>query len=307
MNDSAPPRPSLEPDTAARTALVRFTHEAMACTWELFIAATERSTAERAAEAAFEEVDRLEQELSRFIETSDVARINRLSAGGSLLLGADAVECLRIALEVREATNGTFDPTSTTRHWTPSGGRAGDSAPSARHAGSAETLRLEPATRRVSVSAPVHVDLGGVGKGYAMDQALPILRDWGVASALFTAGRSTVYAFGSPARDEPWRVHLRHPADPDRAVLTVALANAALSGSAASRQPGHIVDPRTGAPVANVASWSSAPSAALSDALSTAFLILPQEEIRTCLTRFPGTSGYLWRTSPEGGELVHLP
>ena len=96
---------------ASIDGMKRFSHEAMATTFELLIVHEDKRYASQAAVAAFDEVDRLENELSRFLENSDVTRINNLPAHQSLQLGLDTFECLKIAKRIYNETNGAFDVT----------------------------------------------------------------------------------------------------------------------------------------------------------------------------------------------------
>ncbi len=146
---------------------------------------------------------------------------------------------------------------------------------------------------------PIDLDLGGIGKGYALDRAGQLLLTWGVPDALLHGGTSTVLALGSPAAasgTEPsressertgWPVGIGAgwPGAPER----VFLSGRALSGSGTEVKGGHILDPRTGRPArGNLAAWASAPTAALSDALSTAFFVMTADGVEACAARNPG-------------------
>ena len=89
----------------------RFRHNAMATTFEVMIAGENAEYARQTAEEAFDEIDRLELELSRFIENSDVSLISGLAAGRSARVGIAAFECLRLAARVHAETGGAFDVT----------------------------------------------------------------------------------------------------------------------------------------------------------------------------------------------------
>jgi thiamine biosynthesis lipoprotein len=133
--------------------------------------------------------------------------------------------------------------------------------------------------------AGLEINLGAVGKGYALDHAARTLREeWGVASALLHAGGSSAFAIGAPPGDpRGWLVRLKHPAEPDRSLGTLHLLNRGLGTSAATFQffeykgqkLGHLLDPRTGWPAGGAASASvTAPTAAEADAMSTAAFVL---------------------------------
>jgi thiamine biosynthesis lipoprotein len=96
---------------SAAPEMQRFAHKAMATIFEIFIIADEASYARQAAQEAFNELDRLEQELSRFLANSDIARINSLAANQPLRIGLDAFECLKLSKRIAAETNGAFDVT----------------------------------------------------------------------------------------------------------------------------------------------------------------------------------------------------
>ena len=251
------------PADAARVC--RFTHEAMACTFGVALLERDAVYARQAADAAFAEVDRLEQELSRFIDTSDVARINALSPGETVVVGIDTLACLRLADRLCRETRGAFD----VAFRTPPGESGGP------------PLVVDPAARTVAVTRPgVRIDLGGIGKGYAVDQMAAMLRAWSIGAGLIHAGQSSVYALGYPPHAEAWTVPLRHPDAPDREIGRAALRDRSLSGSGCRLHGHHIIDPRGGEPVMGKrAAWAVARSAAVSDALATAAMVMTPDEI----------------------------
>jgi thiamine biosynthesis lipoprotein len=131
---------------------------------------------------------------------------------------------------------------------------------------------------------PVEINLGAIGKGYALDRAAELLQTrWNIGSALLGGGGSSVRAIGRPPNDlRGWAVSIRHPSSEDRPLGTVFLKDSALGTSAATyqcfeyngRTYGHVIDPRTGQPSDAMASASCvAPTAAEADAISTAFFV----------------------------------
>jgi thiamine biosynthesis lipoprotein len=133
----------------------------------------------------------------------------------------------------------------------------------------------------------VMIDLGAIGKGYAIDCAMRLLREAGVTSALLHGGTSTTYAIGAPPREEAWQVAIASAPESSGGVgplpqTIVRLRDEALSVSAGwgksfvadGKTCGHVLDPRTGRPAARALLAAVAlPSATESDALSTALLV----------------------------------
>jgi len=253
-------------------SISEFQHEAMATTFVIHVAGHPAEYARQAAAAAFRELDRLEGELSVFVESSDIARANRLAAGETITIGDDALQCLLLAAGVAEATGRAFDPAYATER--AAGAPAG-----------APPFTLDPATHTLtSHGARLRLDLGAIGKGYALDRLGELLGEWNITRACLHSGGSTVLALAPPEGQAGWPVNL----DAGGSRPTLQLAHAALSGSGLTVQGAHLVDPRTGIPAArSTRTWALAPTAALSDALSTAFFIWSDAAIASFCTEHP--------------------
>lgn len=242
----------------------RFSHEAMNTVFEVITCGQEAQYAEQAAWAAFDELDLIETELSRFIEGSDIWQINSLHAGESVTVGVAAFECLQLARRICDETSGAFDVTAC-------GAKRG-----------MDLMAIDENEFTVTVEADgLTVDLGGIGKGYAVDRMAEMLAEWEIHCAVVHSGQSSVLAIGSPGDSEGWVIALGGPIAPGASREKLVLRDRALSGSAQTTDDLHIIDPRDGKPVAAaVAAWAIAPSAALADALSTAFVVMSDQEVR---------------------------
>lgn len=267
----------------------RFAHGAMATQFVFQVADAEEEQARGVCETAFREIDRLERELSRFDPSSDIAGISRLKPGEAAVLTLDAFECLKLAQFVAADTNGAFDATigPVFACWrTPDGKSRTPSAEElakARERTGWQWLMMDEDLHLVGVRKEgLQVDLGAIGKGYALDCAGKIFEEWGVTRALLSA-ESTVLALDPPVGRDGWSVQADEP---------VWLRQRAMSASSVAVQGQHIFDPRTGQPVRDRSDvWALAPSAAWADALSTAFFVMSGKEIEDYCRRHVEVSG----------------
>jgi len=269
----------------------RFAFDAMACTFGLQIVHARQDYARQAAWAACAEIDRLEQLLSRFVPSSDISRLHSAQPGELVRVSPETLECLQLATQVHADTDGAFDIAFRSRRTLDP-----DVPP----------LVFDPAAHAIGVQvAGLMLDLGALGKGYAVDRAVAVLRDWGIRAALVDSGQSTVHALGHPCDAEAWRVGLRRPDQQNTLLGAIELRDQALGGSGQFLHGSHIIDPRTGNPVdSSTAAWAVAPTAALADALSTAFMVLSPTEVQAFCAQHPDISAILWSPAAQEGELI---
>jgi len=267
--------------------------DAMATTFAVVIdqADVDATYARQAADAVRREIERLEDELSRFRPSSDIWRLSQLKAGQRTRVGLAAWDCLSLAKAMHRETGGAFDITigPLMRLW-----RGADGSPRQPHPDELEEARritgshlfeLHEEDLGVTVlAAPMVFDLGALGKGYALDQAVDILHEWGIHQALLNAGDSTVLALAPPDGEEGWIITLDREETPE-----LLLRETALSGTGFAIQGAHVMDPRTLEPVPPQSrrSYALAPTAALADALSTAMAVMSAEEAAGLAARHP--------------------
>lgn len=284
----------------------RFSHEAMATTFEVIVVHEDDSYARQAATAAFNEVDRLETELSRFIENSDISRINNLPANQPLMIGLDTFECLQLSTRAFAETERAFDITigPLLKCWRNEAGAprtpSAEELSRARQCIGTDLLQLDEAEHTVRLLAsPVQIDLGGIGKGYAVDQMAELFREWSINTVLISGGYSSVLALDAPPGTKGWPLTLSHPGNRKQILARLHLQNLALSGSGIQKGR-HIIDPRLAQPVeGKCAAWSSAPDAATADALSTAFMIMSPDEIKQFCSRHPNALAMIILQEPD--------
>jgi len=272
--------------TRSRPDVHRFSHDAMNTVFEVHCAHEDARYAQQAAAAAFAVVDRLEQDLSRFVANSDISRINALARGQATRVSPTTLECLAVARHLYDVTLGAFDISIGT---------------------GLEALDLDPETHTVHARRDgVRLDLGGIGKGYAIDRVAELMGEWEVESALVHGGFSSVLALEAPPGEGGWPLSLSTPGGGE--VLVQLSARRRAFGASGTRKGAHIHDPRTGRAVAGRAAWVSVERrssaggspAAVADGLSTACMVLNKEEIRDLCRDDTGLEAWLLLGPADG-------
>lgn len=278
----------------------------MATVFEIICVHENRSYAEQAARAAFDLIDRLESELTCHRSSSDISRINRLEAGEDTSVGMWTMECLLLARHFYAETRGAFDISL---------------------GSGLEAVEMIPAESRARVHAEkVRLDLGGIGKGYAIDRAGELLQEWEIDRALVHGGFSSVLVLDAPPGREGWPLTISLPGA--AVVLARVVARRQAWSASGICKKDHIVDPRTGLSVRNrPAAWVSGSMeslsavcrgcnlavpagisetrdspAAVAEALSTAFMIMPLEEIASYCLQHAGVEARLLISDPSSAS-----
>ncbi len=279
--------------TSEESYLVKLSRRAMACQFEIFLNAGQHDDDTRWALAALDLVDALEDQLSIFRPHSEISLLNRRASEEAVVVEAGLFSLLELALGVWRETGGAYDVTSAPLSDVWGFKRRAGAIPSAEDLQQALSrvgsrhVELDEATQSIHFLIPgLEINLGSIGKGYALDRCSEVLAGSGVENYLLHGGNSSVLARGSYAArpaDGGWLVGLRDPLRPDRRLGQIVLRDAALSTSGSGTQffmhegkrYGHILDPRTGWPAEGVLSATVlAPSGAEAEALSTAFYVM---------------------------------
>ncbi|MBK9314504.1 MAG: FAD:protein FMN transferase [Acidobacteria bacterium] len=276
---------------------------AMACRFEITLPVQEQSGV-KAASAVLSEAERLEQQLSVFRDDSEVSLINRNAAAQAVtvdhLLFALLIQCLKLSSATEDAFDITSSPLSRCWGFLRRQGRIPtiEQIEEARLLTGSELLRLDVETRTVRFDhAGMEINLGSIGKGYALDRMAKQLRG-DVLTALLSAGSSSFCALGHGEKRKGWTVGIRHPLDVTRRLAVLRLRDAAMATSGSEEQYfecdgkryGHIIDPRTGWPADGVVGVTVVTaSAAVADALTTAFYIGGRALAERYCEAHPGT------------------
>jgi FAD:protein FMN transferase len=307
----------LPPASGLLTTLSR---RAMACQFEVLLNTGQYAGGTEAALAALDLVDELEAQLSVFRDDSEVSLLNARAANRPVEVEPRMFALLALAAAIYQQTGGAYDIATgrLTKLWGffRRQGRVpqADELAEAMKSVGMQHVRLDHERQSVRFLQPgVEINLGSIGKGYALDRMAELLTAAGIENFLLHGGNSSVLGHGSsgdctnasppnlpdvvPAALRPpvepgakmsnldcgWRIGLRHPLEPERRIGEIRLRNRALgtSGSGVQffehqgRRYGHILDPRTGWPADGVLSTTiAAPSGAQADALATACYVL---------------------------------
>lgn len=275
--------------------------QAMATRFELVVHGPHPARLRAFAEEALDEVERIENQLSLFRSHTDIARVNAGGASGPVRVAPEVFRLIQRAVEWSRATLGAFDITAGAwmRAW---GFHSSDATPdtTTTPVSGAAWLDLDPCAFTVRFLRPgMRLDLGALGKGYALDRASEILRDAGVTSALLHGGTSSIVAIGTPPDTEAWKIAL--PTGESIPLKDESLSVSATWGrtvEVGGARRSHVIDPRSGDPIPGPRLAAVAcPLAADSDALSTAFLVLGPDGRETILAAQPAAR--VWFSSEE--------
>jgi len=303
------------PDSQPAGYVLQFSRRAMACQFEILLNAGQYPAGNEAAIQALDLVEQLEDQMTVFRDHSEISQLNRTAADGPVPIESRLFGLLQQAIRIHRETQGAYDVTAgpLSRVWgfTRRHGAIPDEAQltEARLCVGSDQLELHRATQSVRFRKPgTEINLGSIGKGYALDRCAELLQQAGVDDFLLHGGQSSVLAGGaqrgsdanagdvSNAQHEAsqgdescsrgWLIGVRDPLRPRQRLGLIRLDNRALATSGSGvqfflhqgKRYGHILDPRTGWPAEGVLSATvAAPSAAEADALSTAFYVMGPE------------------------------
>ena len=314
---------------ARKHLLTEVGRKAMACQFQIFAPSHDDPDVIEAALQALDCVDLWEDRLSVYREQSEISRINRVADLQPCVVEADTLDLLDRCIELWQSTGGAFDITAAplVRAWgfhIRQGRFPSDEElqHAMEHVGS-NHLVLDRAHRSVRFRKPgVELNLGSIGKGFALDRCREVLDSANVTDYMIHGGHSSILARGNrlPDGEQPgWWVTLRNPLRPAQVLAELRLCDSALGTSGSGRQffyhhgrrYGHVIDPRTGYPAESVLSTTVlGPAAEQADALATAFFVMGIEATRDYCRDHPELAVVFVRPSTRGStvalELIQL-
>ena len=245
--------------------------DAMGATFTIVAYDESRSKLQSAVDEAFEEVRRLDLMLSNYRKDSEWSRVNRNAATKPVAVSAELFRLLEACAGYSEASGGAFDitvgPLLKVWGFYRGTGRLPHRAEirTALARTGYDKIVLDPDGQTVEFLVDgLELDPGGIGKGYAIDQMVRVLKEAGINSALLSAGGSSIYGLGAPPDSDGWKVQIKNPRSPSKIVEELFLRDESMSTSgnyekffyAGGKMYSHIFDPRTGYPATGVLSAS---------------------------------------------------
>jgi thiamine biosynthesis lipoprotein len=310
---------ALIPQPRGRTAdtAVRYqaSHEAMGTVYAVVAYGQDRDYLAEVVNQVFDEVDRLDSQMSIYKPQSELSGINREAAQREVTVEPRLFWLIQYSLQASRESGGDFDitvgPLMKLWGFFRGQGRLPSQAQIAavmKRIGYGH-VRLDAARHTIRFDrSGVELDLGGIAKGYAVDQAVEILRSNGVTAALVSSGTSSIYALGSPPGERGWKVTVRDPFHAEKAADILRLRNFALSTSGnyekffklGGKTYCHIMDPHTGWPVQNMLSTVAAvPTGTESETLTKIFFVGGVEKSRTYLASHPNALGLIYQPGEQ--------
>ncbi|HHT9117714.1 MAG TPA: FAD:protein FMN transferase [Candidatus Hypogeohydataceae bacterium YC38] len=293
---------------------------------EVSVYAEDKALASQAIEEAFEELDRLDGLMSNYKSSSELSRINQEAPKAPTGCNEELLGVIERSLGYSILTQGAFDITVE-----PLVSRWGFYEGKVKVLEEKELEAVLPAvsykniliqgqptpggSRTIFFKNPqTRIDLGGIGKGYAADKAVEILRKKGITSACVNLG-GNIYALGSPPGRETWRVGVLHPRQKGLLIGYLELRDKGVATSGdyerfftiEGKRYSHIIDPRTGKPAQGVVSVTIvAPNATEADALSTGVFILGVKDGKELLSSLKDVDGLIAYEEGDKGIIFEL-
>ena len=264
--------------------------DAMGTTYTVALYGTDRFAMDAAVEEAFEEVHRLDLVMSNYRPESEWSKLNREASRAAVRVSEETFDLLSRCIEYSRRSEGAFDitvgPLMKIWGFYKGSGRIPHRAEIRTALGRVgwPKIRLDRTALTVRFEAPVEIDPGGIGKGYAVDRMVSILRSRGVTSGFITAGRSSMYAIGAPPQEpRGWKVEIPDPRNSRKPGFVRYLKNQSMATSGSTEKffnvggktYTHIMDPRSGYPAEGMLQVSVvAPNAIDSEAWTKPYFVL---------------------------------
>ena len=306
-NNETPP--SLKGDSGglSEVKLLKQTRMIMGTFAEVTVYSNDEKTAGKAIEGALDEMGRMDRIMSNYKKDSELSRLNRNAVKAPVPCGAELLDVIEKSQYYSELSDGAFDITIS-----PFVALWGFFDEKGHIPPNKEIDRLLPAVsyKNIVISKSVdpkkpstvflkntqtQIDLGAIGKGYAVDKALEIIKKFGIDNACVNLG-GNIYVLGASAGKNTWKIGVQHPRNKDEILGYLELKNEATATSGdyerffeiKGKRYSHIINPKTGMPVNGIIAVTIvAPTGTEVDALSTSAFVLGPEKGLKLIRKIP--------------------
>ncbi|MCF6157978.1 MAG: FMN-binding protein [wastewater metagenome] len=313
-------------DSSPEVKLFKQTRMIMGTFAEVSVYSGDEETAGRAVDAALNEMERLDRIMSNYKEDSELSLINKKAAQSPVPCNGDLLDVIEKSHYYSELSGGAFDITVSpvVALWgffrekgnIPSDREIEDLLPAISY----KNLVIEKSAGQGKPGSiffkndKTQIDLGAIGKGFAVDKALEVIKQYGIDNACINLG-GNIYTLGSPAGRSIWKVGVQHPRKSGEILGYLRLRDEATATSGDyerffeinGKRYSHIIDPRTGRPVNGViASTVVAPTGTDVDALSTSIFVLGPKEGIALIKNIPGTDALIAYEGNGGKIMIYM-
>jgi len=289
---------------------MKYTRTLMGTVVEITLVGSDDARLNAAAEAAFDEIKRLEGLMSHYKDDSDVAKVNRTAGKEAVTISKETMDVIDASLKVSQITNGTFDITMGVlgKVWHFTKDDKGELTPPSAE----EVKKLLPLIdyRQIMIDKQnntvklakqgMQINLGGIAKGYIIGKAAEVLKKNGIKKGIVHAGGDMVVF--NEKDSPPWLIGIQTPRNKDKIIGTLKVSHAAIATSGDyerffikdGTRYHHIMDPSTGFPANKCRGVTIvAKDSTLADALSTAVFVMGPDDGMKLIETLPDVDGLI--------------
>ena len=324
-NNETPPSLKGESGGLSEVKLLKQTRMIMGTFAEVTVYSNDEKTAGKAIEGALDEMGRTDRIMSNYKKDSELSRLNRNAVKAPVPCGAELLDVIEKSQYYSELSDGAFDITIS-----PFVALWGFFDEKGHIPPNKEIDRLLPAVsyKNIVISKSVdpkkpstvflkntqtQIDLGAIGKGYAVDKALEIIKNFGIDNACVNLG-GNIYVLGASAGKNTWKIGVQHPRNKDEILGYLELKNEATATSGdyerffeiKGKRYSHIINPKTGMPVNGIIAVTIvAPTGTEVDALSTSAFVLGPEKGLKLIKKIPNADALI-AYEKDGGIMIDM-
>ena len=292
---------------------------------EISVYSSDEKNTGKAIDAALDEIERMDSIMSNYKNKSELSILNKTAAKSPVQCSKELLDVIEQSLYYSKLSEGAFDITVS-----PIVALWGFFDEKVRIPSGKDIEKLLPAVSHENIvinkddnqgigtvffkNTKTQIDLGGIGKGYAVDKALNVIKKLGIYNACINLG-GNIYVLGAPDGKDAWRIGIQHPRNKDEILGYLELINEATATSGdyerfieiKGKRYSHIINPRTGQPVSGtIAVVIVAPTGTAVDALSTSVFVLGHERGLKLISKIPDADAMIAYEGKDGKIMIDM-